>query len=194
MICRGKFFNSKGFTLIELMVVISIIGLLASIVLSSLNDVRSKARDTARIQLLRQIETALYSYYSQNGFYPKIQHGLGLETSSPCSSLTENWGHCDRLKILADALAPYISLEPEKLSSATNGNYYFSYASQSEDNWQSYGIMFYLENGQPNDGGYYPVGYELGDSPKYCMGKYTGTDADWLNKTSVWSRVCRGGN
>lgn len=192
MFCCRKISASKGFTLIELMVVIAIIGLLASVVMASLNDVRSKARDTARIQTLRQIETALYSYYSNNGFYPKIMHGLGVE--SVCGSQTENWGHCDRLKTLTDALAPYISLDPEKLSSFTNGVYYFSYASQSDDNWQSYGMMFNLENGQPNDGGYYPNAYELGDSPTYCMGKYSSTDRDWLNKTSVWTRVCRGGN
>jgi prepilin-type N-terminal cleavage/methylation domain-containing protein len=59
-----------GFTLIELLVVISIIGMLSSVVLSSLNTGRQKARQAVRLQDLRNIYTALQSYYAQNGFYP----------------------------------------------------------------------------------------------------------------------------
>lgn len=60
----------KGFTLIELLVVISIIGLLSSIVLASLNSARMKARDSKRMQDMRELEKALTMYYSDNGSYP----------------------------------------------------------------------------------------------------------------------------
>lgn len=62
--------NTKGFTLIELLVVISIIGVLASTVLASLNEARYKARDTKRIAELKQIETALQAFRSDNGRFP----------------------------------------------------------------------------------------------------------------------------
>ena len=60
----------RGFTLIELLVVIAIIGLLSSVVLASLDTARSSARDTQRIQNLKQIQTALELYHADNDAYP----------------------------------------------------------------------------------------------------------------------------
>lgn len=62
--------TAKGFTLVELLVVISIIGLLSSIVLSSLSVARSKARDTQRISDIHNLQTALELYRASNGAYP----------------------------------------------------------------------------------------------------------------------------
>ncbi|PIS16147.1 MAG: prepilin-type cleavage/methylation domain-containing protein, partial [Candidatus Portnoybacteria bacterium CG09_land_8_20_14_0_10_44_13] len=50
--------------------VIAIIGLLASIVLVSLNSARGKARGVRRVADLRQIQTALEMYYDTNNSYP----------------------------------------------------------------------------------------------------------------------------
>ena len=61
---------SGGFTLVELLIVIAIIGILASIVLVSLSSARTKARDTKRIQEISQIQSALELYYAQYGYYP----------------------------------------------------------------------------------------------------------------------------
>ena len=62
--------NQKGFTLLELLVVIGIIGLLASVIVVNLTAARKKARDTKRIADVRNIQTAAESYYAKNGFYP----------------------------------------------------------------------------------------------------------------------------
>jgi len=59
--------NKKGFTLIELLVVIAIIGILASIVLTSLNDARNKGYDTQIKSDVAQIRNALEIYYDDNG-------------------------------------------------------------------------------------------------------------------------------
>lgn len=64
-------FRRSGFTLIEMLVVVAIIGLLSSIILVGLGDVRKDARDTRRIADIRQIQNALEIYYSTNQSYPQ---------------------------------------------------------------------------------------------------------------------------
>lgn len=61
--------RQKGFTLIELMVVISIIGVLSTIAMTSLNGARAKARDARRKNDLEQISLAMEQYYSDHGTY-----------------------------------------------------------------------------------------------------------------------------
>ncbi len=186
-----KIEQKKGFTLIELLVVIAIIGILASVVLASLNSARAKSRDTARMQTAQQMEKALHLYYLDNGRYPPLQHGMGTESS--CGSQTDNWGHCDRLKLLTDALAPYITIDPTNLSDATQGDYYYSYASKAGDGYQTFGLMVYLETVQPEDGGNYTNAFEVGQLPRYCASKYTGSDREWLTNSSPYENLCRGG-
>lgn len=60
----------KGFTLIELLVVVAIIGMLSSVVLSSLNTARGNSRDAKRLQDGRQIATALELRYNTTRSYP----------------------------------------------------------------------------------------------------------------------------
>ena len=62
--------NKKGFTIIELLIVIAIIGLLATISIVALNGARQKGRDAKRVGDIRQIQTALELYYSNYGEYP----------------------------------------------------------------------------------------------------------------------------
>jgi len=57
----------KGFTLIELLVVIAIIGILAGVVLTSLNTARAKARDAQDISNLKSVQLALELYADDNG-------------------------------------------------------------------------------------------------------------------------------
>src|SRR3989338_4693304 len=64
--------SSKGFTLLELLVVIGIIGLLASILVVNLTSARRRARDTKRVADIRNLQTASEDYYGKNGKYPTV--------------------------------------------------------------------------------------------------------------------------
>lgn len=64
--------TQRGFTLIELLVVIAIIGVLSSVVLASLNTARMRARDTARVTTVKQLQRGLALYYLDRNDYPPI--------------------------------------------------------------------------------------------------------------------------
>lgn len=70
--------KQKGFSLIELLVVIVIILLLGTISVVALNDQRAKSRDSQRISDIRQIRTALEFYRSDEGEYPIVNEPLLL--------------------------------------------------------------------------------------------------------------------
>lgn len=62
--------NTKGFTLIELMVVISIISFLSSIVLVAIKDVREKAFLNKAVVEMKSLQNAVELYKNQFGSYP----------------------------------------------------------------------------------------------------------------------------
>lgn len=62
--------NKKGFTLIELLIVVAIIGLLSTLAVVALGSARVKARDSKRLADLKQLQTALELYYTDQNAYP----------------------------------------------------------------------------------------------------------------------------
>lgn len=62
--------SKKGFTLIEMLIVIAIIGVLASVVLIGLGPVQRRGRDARRISDLREAQNALELYFSKCSYYP----------------------------------------------------------------------------------------------------------------------------
>lgn len=67
--------KNEGFTLIEILVVMVIIGILSTIGLRSFASSQSKSRDSRRKSDLRQIGVALEAYYNDRGEYPEGSGG-----------------------------------------------------------------------------------------------------------------------
>ncbi|MDZ7786464.1 MAG: prepilin-type N-terminal cleavage/methylation domain-containing protein [Candidatus Saccharibacteria bacterium] len=61
----------KGFTIIELLIVIAIIVILAGLVLTNIQGAQAQARDSARIQNIGSIRTQLEVYHNDNNAYPQ---------------------------------------------------------------------------------------------------------------------------
>ena len=60
----------KGFTLVEMLIVVVIIGILSAALLPRLQGAQSAARDSARKSDLSQLGSAILSYYNNRGEYP----------------------------------------------------------------------------------------------------------------------------
>jgi general secretion pathway protein G len=70
--------KKNGFSLLELLVVILVILILATISVLAINSQKAKARDAKRISDIRQIQTALEFYKSDEGEYPIISEPIIL--------------------------------------------------------------------------------------------------------------------
>jgi type IV pilus assembly protein PilA len=59
--------SSKGFTLVEIMIVVVIIGLLAAMAIPAFQKVRSSSQDKAVLNNMRQLGAAADQYFLENG-------------------------------------------------------------------------------------------------------------------------------
>lgn len=76
--------NKKGFTLLELLVVISIIAMLITIGLSSFSTAQRKGRDAKRKSDIKEIQNALEQYYSVCGYsYPTPTGSFFVSVNCP---------------------------------------------------------------------------------------------------------------
>jgi len=104
--------NKKGFTLLELIIVVAILGIIGTVTLTALDPAAQfqKATDSRRKSDLAQMQRALEIYYGDHGSYPV---SMGNKIDDPQNGGIINWG---------SAWGSYMNMLP-KDSEAPSANY-----------------------------------------------------------------------
>ena len=93
--------RQRGFTLLEVLVVVAILGILAAIVVPRIMDRPDEAKRVAAKADVAALVQALKLYRLDNGFYPSTDQGLGALVQRPTTQpAPNNWkqgGYLERL-------------------------------------------------------------------------------------------------
>jgi prepilin-type N-terminal cleavage/methylation domain-containing protein len=129
----------KGFSLVELIVAVSIISILTGIILTSLSPARGKARDAKKISDIGQIQFALEMYYDRCKAYPDATTEEGPGNTE--LSYLDNTKLCTTPSGKTVTLSDLISKMPEPIGP---GNVHYDYI--VSDDRQDYVLHAQLEN------------------------------------------------
>jgi len=104
-----------GFTLLEVLVVVAILAILATIIVPKIMKRPEEARRTKAIMDIKAIETALNLYHLDSGVYPSTEQGLEALVTKPTTGvIPKNWkegGYLD--KVPKDPWGnPFVYLSP----------------------------------------------------------------------------------
>lgn len=87
--------KQQGFTIVELLIVIVVIGILAGLVITTYNGIQQKARNTERTTDLKTFQSQLEAYYASNGSYPGTD-SLGTTSGSNVTFIGTNLKGMDK--------------------------------------------------------------------------------------------------
>lgn len=107
----------EGFTLIEIMVVIVILGILAGLIVPRIMGRPEEARRTKAALTLRSLDSALKLYKLDNGVYPTTEQGLEALIEKPeTGTVPKNWregGYLDSTRVPKDPWGnDYVYIQP----------------------------------------------------------------------------------
>jgi general secretion pathway protein G len=101
-----KKIDGRGFTLIELMVVIVILGILAGLIIPRIMGRPEEAKQLKAKMQIESLETALKLYKLDNGMYPDTEQGLQALVEQPeTGTIPKNWrksGYLDKGRVPKD--------------------------------------------------------------------------------------------
>lgn len=112
--------HRRAFTLVELMVTVSIIAILIAIGIASYSSINKRSRDTKRKSDLEQLRSALEMYRAQNGNYPSAGGGSFVSTTNLAASLVSTY--IPAIPVDPQDESPY--MYRYRATNVSGGNYY----------------------------------------------------------------------
>ena len=152
--------NTRGFTLVEVLIVIGVIAVLAGITVISYNGTQARARDAKRKTDITSIAKAMELYYDDNGRYPPATGSTAINASW-AASIDPSWTTLNNLMVGANAIDS-LPVDPRNsptgssvLTSNKSNQSYAIYVNASNycgsEVGQMYFILYRLESG-PKEG------------------------------------------
>jgi len=140
--------NLRGFTFIELSLVILLAVALVSIVIWGFQSSRAKGRDSRRVSDLADLRTALQLYYIDEGVYPEQEQWCSLERAETDTEVEEEFIPCSNFKT---AMEPYLgqNIPGDPLYPKKEGAKIYSYRYKTILDGEEYKIHADLETKEP---------------------------------------------
>lgn len=161
---KGSAYRRAGFTLVELLVVISIMSILTVITVSQFQTARKKARDVQRKSDLSSVNKALLMYFADYGKFPELApDGIGISGAPWGGSFADTSGYV------------YMKVMPQENS--INWPRY-CYLPEAGQNPKKFALLAKMENDDDSEGGcnntknktaHVASGCESSSSQKYCF-------------------------
>lgn len=152
--------KSRGFTLVELMITVSIVGILIGLIVSVINPAKmyARARDSTRLKDIAALMNAVERYNIDFGFYPddvgvvRYSNVLPVGNNGPLQSASEGW-----IKAPLSSTVSVLPTDP-----LNEGDFVYVYTHSETAFELNFDMEYYTEREQ-NDGGNNSEKLEVGN-------------------------------
>lgn len=122
--------SQSGFTIVELLIVIVVIGILAALVIVTFSGIQQKARDTKRQTDVKAMHSQLEAFFAQNGGgYPiladvntaswRTTYMKGLDEAALCDPSADDQTGCTLAAAVADEVYAYQTWDADGTTACT---------------------------------------------------------------------------
>lgn len=163
--------DHKGFTILELLVVIFIISVISAIVMVALGESRERSRNTARATQIIELQKAFELVFSDTGYYPRQGTGASATVclgDYPDDACWQNGNSVQETSAIATAIVPhYMGMIPmidnTNIFGEGSGSTYEGMIYTHLNYGKNYEIRYFMEgNGRHCEVGY-ATGQDIGE-------------------------------